>query len=183
MAGVQNQMATQLDLSAQIMDQMLRDQATLAKQMDTTGQTVSRLAHQFSDTDTALHRCPIRSPSDPSGSDETRAFPHTAVPSRHSSDSPVTPRHAVPKMPFPKFFGDNPRIWKDYCLDYFHIFNIPESMWVTSASLNMDEHAAKWFQVYKLKHGVSTWSDFISAVEEQFGAYTYRDLCNPDTST
>ena len=60
MVGVQNQMTTQLDLSAQIMDQMLRDQATLAKQMDTTGQTVSRLANQFSDTNTAPHHRPVR---------------------------------------------------------------------------------------------------------------------------
>ena len=48
-------------------------------------------------------------------------------------------------------------------------------MWVTSASLNMDENAAKWLQVYKLKHGLGTWSEFISAVEDQFGSYTYRD--------
>ena len=172
---VQSQMSAQMDLSAQIMDQLLRDQTTLAKQLDTTGQTVARLAAQVSDPDSVPPRRHFRTSGDPSGSGETHA-PHTfSAPHRTSSDSTTIPRHAVPKMSFPKFVGDNPRIWKDKCLDYFHIFNIPESMWVTSASLNMDENAAKWLQVYKLKHGLGTWSEFISAVEDQFGSYTYRD--------
>jgi hypothetical protein len=41
--------------------------------------------------------------------------------------------------------------------------------------MNMDENASKWLEVYKLKHGLGTWSDFIAAVESQFGTYDYRD--------
>ena len=46
---------------------------------------------------------------------------------------------------------------------------------MTSASLNMDENSSKWYQMYKLTNGVSTWSEFIKAVEQQFGSFEYRD--------
>ena len=172
---VQSQMSAQIDLSAQIMDQVLRDQITLAKQLETTGQTVSRLAQRFPTTDSSPTRPPFQPSMNASGSGEP-PFPHSS-PGYHGSgrDSSALPRHSVPKMAFPRFTGENPRIWKDKCLDYFHIFNIPESMWVTSASMNMDDNAAKWLQVYKLKHGLGTWSEFMAAVEDQFGSYAYRD--------
>ena len=73
------------------------------------------------------------------------------------------------------FNGVNPVIWKDKCLDFFHFYSIPESLWVTSASLNMDENSSKWYKTYKLTNGIGTWSEFIAAVEQQFGSYEYRD--------
>jgi len=57
---VQSQMSAQIDLSAQIMDQVLRDQITLAKQLETTGQTVSRLAQRFPTTDSGPTRPPFK---------------------------------------------------------------------------------------------------------------------------
>jgi hypothetical protein len=38
----------------------------------------------------------------------------------------------------------------------------------------MEANAAKWLQVYKLRNGLGTWSDFVVAIEEKFGAYDYR---------
>jgi hypothetical protein len=61
---------------------------------------------------------------------------------------------ALPKLSFPKFSGDNPKIWIDKCGDYFHIFNVPKCMWTTTASLHMEENAARWLQVYKMKKGL-----------------------------
>ena len=84
-------------------------------------------------------------------------------------------RHALPKLSFPLFNGVHPSIWKDKFLDFFHFYNVPESLWVTTASLHMDKNAAKWYKTYKLMHGVGTWSEFIAAVEQQFGSYEYRD--------
>ena len=77
-------------------------------------------------------------------------------------------------MNFPRFNGKNPRIWKDKCQDYFRLMNIPESMWATAASLHMDDNAEKWLQVYKLKHGLGTWQELMTAVEQKFGAYDYQ---------
>jgi hypothetical protein len=77
-------------------------------------------------------------------------------------------------MQFPKFTGKHPLIWRDKCEDYFRIFDIPESMWATYASLNMDENAAKWLQMYKRKFGLDNWLSFISVVEKKFGDNDYR---------
>lgn len=39
-------------------------------------------------------------------------------------------------MSFPKFEGA--RILIDKCVDYFTLYQVPESVWVVSASLNME---------------------------------------------
>ena len=64
-------------------------------------------------------------------------------------------------------------------MDYFHICNVPEYMWVTTASLHLDDNAAQWFQMYKLQNGgAGTWLQFMQAVEEQFGSDDYRQALN-----
>jgi hypothetical protein len=80
----------------------------------------------------------------------------------------------LPKMSFPKFNGENLRIWIDKCGDYFRIFNIPECMWTMATSLHMEENVDKWLQVYKMKRGLRDWPTFVDAVEETFGTYNYR---------
>jgi hypothetical protein len=52
-------------------------------------------------------------------------------------------RAALHKLSFPKFSGDNPRIWIDKCCDYFCICNISDCMWTSAASLHMEDNAAK----------------------------------------
>jgi hypothetical protein len=64
-------------------------------------------------------------------------------------------RLSLPKMSFPMFDGTNPCIWKDKCQDCFHLYNIPESLWHTAASLHMEGHAAKWLQVHRRTKGLS----------------------------
>jgi hypothetical protein len=61
-------------------------------------------------------------------------------------------------------------------LDYFKIFNIPECLWMTAASMHIEENAAKWLQVYKVKRGLDGWGAFVAALEENFGAYDYRQV-------
>lgn len=80
----------------------------------------------------------------------------------------------MPKLSFPKFYGENPKIWIDKSRDYFKIFNIPECMRTTAASLHLEDNVARWLQTYKLKYGLGGWNTFVSAVEKKFGAYDYR---------
>jgi hypothetical protein len=75
------------------------------------------------------------------------------------------------KLSFPKFSGDNTRIWIDKYCDYFRIFNIYDCKCTSATSLHMEDNAAKWLQVYKLKVGLGDWDTFVRAVEENFGAY------------
>jgi hypothetical protein len=38
----------------------------------------------------------------------------------------------------------------------------------------MEDNAAKWLQVFKIKHDVGRWHQFMAAVEVKFGVYDYR---------
>jgi hypothetical protein len=77
-------------------------------------------------------------------------------------------------MSFPRFDGENPRIWKDKCLDYFRLFNVNPALWLVSATLHMDGNAALWLKAYRLRHDITTWPMLMAAVMEKFGADDYR---------
>jgi hypothetical protein len=95
---------------------------------------------------------------------------------RQRGDNEVKTHHnALPKLSLPKFNGDNPRIWIDKCVDYFRIFNIPECMWTTAASLHMEDNATKWLQMHKIIVVLTDWLAFVAAVEQKFGAFDYRN--------
>jgi hypothetical protein len=64
---------------------------------------------------------------------------------------------SFPKWNFPKFDCANPSIWIDKCHNYFHLYNVCQFMWVTAASMHMEGNAAKWFQMYKLRHRRVFW--------------------------
>jgi hypothetical protein len=40
----------------------------------------------------------------------------------------------------------------------------------------MEDNAAKWLHVYKLKVGLGDWDTFVRAVEDKFGTYDYRKV-------
>jgi hypothetical protein len=84
-----------------------------------------------------------------------------------------TPRHQL-KMSFPRFDGNHPRIWKDKCLDYFHLFNANPSLWLVSCKLHMEGNAALWLKAYRLRQDIPSWTALMVAVEEKFGADDHR---------
>lgn len=92
--------------------------------------------------------------------------------SSSNHDGPGRPQ--MPKMPFPRFDGTHPRIWKDKCHDYFRFFNISAPLWLTTATLHMDGNAAIRLQAYRKRHELGTWPQFLLAVEAEFGADDQR---------
>jgi hypothetical protein len=60
-------------------------------------------------------------------------------------------------LSFPKFYGENPLIWIYKCTNDFRIFNIPKCMWTTVASLHMEDNAAKWLKMYKIRIELGDW--------------------------
>lgn len=163
------------EMSAMVMEQVLKDQQVLAKQMEMTGQAVAQLTMNLQAPQTRFQSRGARFVGD---FQYTRARPShqrfTHRPNRAARDRDST-RHHWPKMAFPRFDGSNPTIWKDKCMEYFHLFNNLESMWTTLATLHMDEIPSKWLKVYKAKYGLGSWSGFISTVEKKFGANNYRE--------
>jgi hypothetical protein len=83
-------------------------------------------------------------------------------------------RPQMPKMPFPRFDGEHPRIWRDKCYDYFRAFNISPALWLTTTTLHLEGNAAIWLQAYKQRHSLGTWPQFIVAVEAEFGSDDQR---------
>ena len=53
-------------------------------------------------------------------------------------------------MDFPRFDGSDVRIWLDKCEAFFQLYNMPDSFRVASASLNLVDNAAHWFQSVRL---------------------------------
>lgn len=59
-------------------------------------------------------------------------------------------RTPLPKISFPRFDGAQPRVWCDKCLDYFRVFNIHPTLWLTSVTLHMDGKATLWLQTFTM---------------------------------
>jgi len=182
--GTQIKLEAQQDLTTKVVEQMMKDQQILAKQIENTGQAVARMTLDAT-------RRPHREPPSPTASEVSADNPFHRDPSGipHVTPPPCQDRGplrsgtggshrfkpAVPKLAFPRFDGLNPRIWKSKCQDYFSLYDVPDAMKATFASLHIDDNAAKWLQVYKRQHGLADWQTFIDAVEEKFGASNYRD--------
>lgn len=147
----------------------------MAKQLKETREAVARLT---------LWQMKMDAMSDQAGSEveevnpfsTTEPDPSACHPNHHNQQVRYDqqPHPHIPKMLFPKFDDENPRIWVDKCHDYFTLYNIPNTMKTSTASLHLEDNAAKWYQVYKLQNGVVSWSTFTTAVETKFGAYDYR---------
>ena len=52
----------------------------------------------------------------------------------------------IPKMNFPPFDGENPKLWLGRCLDYFDMYTVPHHSWVKVATMHMTAAAARWFR-------------------------------------
>jgi hypothetical protein len=55
----------------------------------------------------------------------------------------------IPKLDFPKFNGEHPRVWKDRCEKYFSMYNLLVHLWVPFATLNFESNASLWLQTYE----------------------------------
>jgi len=182
--STQQQLLEKMDLNSQDVQQASHDQQLMVKQIEDTGKAVARLTLEHMDAETEDKSPRSLSPLFSIPPQQERPFssgqPHP--PTEPSHHRPFVDSHhnytPLPEMLFPKFEGVDPKIWLDKCENYFCIFNVHESMWVTSASLHMEGNAARWWQVYKQQNGLGTWTQFKQAVESKFGAYAYREALN-----
>lgn len=178
---------TKLDMTTKVMEQMMKDQQHIAKTLELTGQAVAQLTlkkprekqeepQSPTDSDTTIDE-PFRGQRKRFGGAVPRTAPSTFYQHQHKDPGGWSNMHHThwPKMQFPRFDGNNPSIWRDKCQDYFRLFDLPESMWTTLASLHMDEMPSKWLKGYKVKHGLDDWNAFISAVEQKFGYHDYEE--------
>lgn len=50
----------------------------------------------------------------------------------------------LPKSDFPKFDGDNPKLWKTNSEKYFSMYQVPYETWSAFATLHFTGNAALW---------------------------------------
>jgi hypothetical protein len=77
--------------------------------------------------------------------------------------------YKLPKIDFPKFDGEHPRVWREKCEKYFHMYNVPVHVWVSFATINFRGNTELWLQTYEAQHSILTWPELCVAVEEKFG--------------
>ena len=74
----------------------------------------------------------------------------------------------MPKLEFPKFDGDNPRLWRDHCNMYFEVFSMSPELKTRFAALNFKGAAASWLQTFERRGRVAYWDTFCSTVFDRF---------------
>jgi hypothetical protein len=180
----QQKMDTRFDMTTKVLEQMLKDQQLMVKQIENTGKAVAQLTiaqmesridpPSPTSSEASMENPFHQGPKYKMGSSKEFKYGGMAGKASEGEDK-FHNRIQLPKMSFPKFTGTNPCIWKDKCENYFKIFDIPSGMWATYASMNMDENTSRWLQVYKKQNGLGDWKTFIKAVEKKFGANDYRE--------
>lgn len=75
----------------------------------------------------------------------------------------------IPKLNFPSFVGDNPRLWLSRCKDYFELCDTDQHKWFKIASMYVTGAAARWISSIKMQVKSCSWSEFSKLVLDRFG--------------
>lgn len=78
-------------------------------------------------------------------------------------------RSRVPKVHFPQFVGDNPKLWISRCRDYFDLYGVESTDWIKIASMHFSDAATRWLQSVESRVRSLSWEDFCALVLERFG--------------
>jgi hypothetical protein len=81
-----------------------------------------------------------------------------------------------PQEEFPKFDGDNPRLWCRACEKYFRVNAVGEEYWVEYATLHFVGNAALWFQSAEDKMGKVSWLQLCDTINKRFDRGQYQHL-------
>jgi hypothetical protein len=181
MGVTEQQMRKSVEGNSAAIEKQTQDHRFMAQQLEQHGKAVARLTlnqmrfqeDSSSDTECSLEES-VQQSFPPTFQKKKKPHQHKE-PQQHN---PVSKYH-MPKVFCPRFNGDNPVVWKDKCIDYFLLVNLPPEHWVQMAGLHFDDPAAQWLQVYKRHHKNPTWLQFVTAVEHKFGKNDYRKAWMP----
>lgn len=80
----------------------------------------------------------------------------------------------LPKTDFPKFDGENPKLWKTNCEKYFSMYHVPYETWASFATLHFTGTAALRLQTYEELHCIESWPELVVEVHSKFGRDKYE---------
>jgi hypothetical protein len=78
-------------------------------------------------------------------------------------------RAPAPKIEFPKFDGENPKLWQQQCGTYLEVFRVQPCLHTRYAALGFQGKAALWFQGVEAKGRVEEWDHMCRLVHDYFG--------------
>ena len=84
------------------------------------------------------------------------------------SSIPANSLGHLPKMQFPQFDGDNPKLWLSRAKSHFEMYSIHPSVWVCVATHHMTHAAARWLQSVESSLSNISWEAFSSLIHERF---------------
>jgi hypothetical protein len=92
-----------------------------------------------------------------------------SMPSRDSfrstsqfGQNPIVSLGKLPKLHFPTFEGDNPKLWKSRYENYFEMYEIGNSVWVKVATMHFEGPVTCWLQSVDHRVHTANWSELCS---------------------
>ncbi|KAM0908783.1 hypothetical protein ACQ4PT_015259 [Festuca glaucescens] len=95
------------------------------------------------------------------------AAPPSGVAAAAAPPPAATP--PAPKIEFPKFDGENPKLWQHQCEMYFEVFRVQPCLRTRYAALGFQGNAALWFQSVEATGRVEDWDVMCRLVHDYFG--------------
>lgn len=75
----------------------------------------------------------------------------------------------LPKLNFPSFDGENPKLWLSRSVDFLEFSKVPPHLWVKLASMHIISPAARWLPSVESKLKSCSWEQFAQMVLDRFG--------------
>lgn len=117
--------------------------------------------------------CVTSSPSPvppvPSPTSCTVCFPHDSTSGFRSSGGSFSSTGKIPKLNFPAFDGDNPKLWISRAQDYFELCPVESSAWIKVATMHFTHSAGRWLPSVQNQLKTCSWSQFCQLVLGRFG--------------
>jgi len=75
----------------------------------------------------------------------------------------------IPKVDFPKFDGEHPKLWLHDCVDYFSLYHVESSSWVRIARLHFVGAAKRWYNSVESQLQGCSWEQLSELILSRFG--------------
>ncbi|WVZ90409.1 hypothetical protein U9M48_036715 [Paspalum notatum var. saurae] len=99
----------------------------------------------------------------------TNCNPHVSFAHSGGGDRYAGGSGRLPKLNFPHFDGENPKLWIIRSESYFDMYGVEQSMWIRVASMHFEGVAARWLQSVERELRFANWAQFCRLVLDRFG--------------
>jgi hypothetical protein len=82
----------------------------------------------------------------------------------------------LPKLHFPSFDGENPKLWQSRCEAYFCMYEVDYVTWIAVASMQFVGPAGRWLQSVENQLGYISWESFCALIRERFAKNQHQVL-------